>query len=114
MVESATGGCKEVDSGSSQPSGDHTPSHPVTLEPEKADRAEHPLSSEYSTPKGQTRGHTVAMPLSVVYMHHCLLSSVYFFFTSVLSSCSDLKIMLSDSLKKPVYRKNRESHFTPM
>lgn len=52
MIESAAGVSKEVDSGPSHPSGDHTSSHPVTVEPEKADRDERPLSSEYSSPKG--------------------------------------------------------------
>lgn len=48
MIEGASGASKEVDlgSGASQPAGDHTPSRPVTLEPEKADRADHPCSSK--------------------------------------------------------------------
>lgn len=46
MIESAAGASQEVDSGASRPQGDHTPSRPVTSEPEKADRVERPLSSE--------------------------------------------------------------------
>lgn len=46
VIESAAGASQEVDSGASRPQGDHTPSRPVTSEPEKADRVERPLSSE--------------------------------------------------------------------
>lgn len=88
MIESAAGSAsKEVDSGPSQPAGDHTPSHPVTLEPEKADRAERPLSSEYSSPKSQVTVHNVATFLSDVLSFFTLLSLFFFFFTSALSSC---------------------------
>lgn len=48
MIESAAGASKEVDSGPSQLAGDSTPSYPVTLEPERADPTERPLSSEYA------------------------------------------------------------------
>lgn len=50
MIESVAGASKEEDSGPSDPQGDHTPSHSVTLESEKTDRAERPLSSEYGSP----------------------------------------------------------------
>lgn len=61
MIESATGASKEEDSGPLQPPGEHTPSHSATLETEKTDRAERPLSSEYSSPEGQ-----IAVNTSVV------------------------------------------------
>lgn len=99
MIESAAGASKEADSGPSQPAGDRTPSHPVTLEPEKADRAERPLSSECGSPKCQITVYNVVVFLSVVLHVSCfnLLSSVLislffsFFFTSVLSHCCGLK-----------------------
>lgn len=49
MIEGVATTSKEPDlcSGPLQPKGDHTPSHPVTLEPEKADRAGCPLTSEF-------------------------------------------------------------------
>ena len=46
MIESVAGASQEVDSGPPRPQGDCTPSRPLTSEPEKADRAERPLSSE--------------------------------------------------------------------
>lgn len=82
MIESVTGASKEEDSGPLQPPGDHTPSHSVTLEPEKTDRAERPLSSEYSSPDSQITVYNVAMFLSVVsyVSSSILLTSVFIFF----------------------------------
>ncbi|KAM3626206.1 uncharacterized protein V6R79_024682 [Siganus canaliculatus] len=48
VIESATRASKVEDSGPVQPPGD-PPSHPATLEHEKVDRADRPLSSEYSS-----------------------------------------------------------------
>lgn len=82
MIESATRARKEEDSGPLQPLCDHTPSHSVTLEPERTDRAERPLSSEYSSLEGQITVYTAAMFLSVVlYLSSfTLLTSVFIFF----------------------------------
>lgn len=66
MIESVTGANKEEDPGPVRPPGDHTPPRSATLEPEKPDRAERPLSSEYSFPEGQIAACAVAMFLSVV------------------------------------------------
>lgn len=94
MIESAAAAAsKEEEERPSQPPGDHTPSHPVTSEPEKANRAERPLSSEYGSPKGQITVHAVAMFLSIVLylLFFFTLCSVFMFFTSVSSSCCGLK-----------------------
>lgn len=51
MESAAAASEKEVeeDSRPSDPRGDRAPSHSVTLEPERTDRAERPLSSEYGS-----------------------------------------------------------------
>lgn len=65
MIESVTGANKEEDPGPVRPPGDRTPPRSATLEPEKTDRAERPLSSEYSSPEGQIAAYTVAVFLSI-------------------------------------------------
>ena len=72
VIESAAETSKEVESRPSQALGDHTPSHPATSEPEKADRAERPPSSEY-------KARSVCTVADVYVSFFTLLSSVIFF-----------------------------------
>lgn len=103
MIESATGANKEEDPGPVRPPGERTPPRSATLEPEKTDRAERPLSSEYSSPEGQIAAYTVAMFFSVVLYPSPspLLTSVVISFSFFSDICLDqlpgagLEILLS-------------------
>lgn len=72
MIESVAAAREEEeeDSGPSDPRGDGAPSHSVTLESEKTDRAERPLSSEYGSPPPNAPSHrTLLLCFSSVFLH---------------------------------------------
>lgn len=124
MIESVTGANKEEDPGPARPPGDHTPPRSATSEPEKTDRAERPLSSEYGSPEGLAAASAAATFLSaVVYLsprlsaaHICRHLVVFFFLFRTSASiscccccCCGLKILSVWLISKSCLQTERES-----